>query len=77
MGLSNLDPDKQKKYDELKKMYQKKPKLEIPEKQIQSESHNDIINSLQKQLGQKQDTLHDIHSKDLLVDLKEKKKLRA
>ena len=73
MGFSDLDPEKQKKYDELKKLYQKKPHIQIPEKQLQSEPHNDIINSLQKQLEEKQVKLNDIHSKDLLVDLKGKK----
>ena len=43
MGVSDLDPEKQKKYDELKKLYQKKPQTQIPEKQLQSEPHNDII----------------------------------
>ena len=73
MGVSDLDPGKQKKYDELKKLYQKKPKIVIPEKQLQSEPHNDIINSLQKQLEEKQVKLNDIHSKELFTDLKEKK----
>ena len=73
MGVSDLDPEKQKKYDELKKLYQKKPQTQIPEKQLQSEPHNDIINSLQKQLEEKQLKLNDIHSKELFTDLKEKK----
>ena len=73
MGVSDLDPEKQKKYDELKKLYQKKPKIEIPEKQVHPEPHNDIINSLQKQLEEKQVKLNDIHSKELFTDLKEKK----
>ena len=38
MGALDLDPEKQKKYDELKKIYLKKSKIEIPEKQIQSEA---------------------------------------
>ena len=38
MGVIELDPEKQKKYDELKKIYLKKSKMEIPEKQIQSEA---------------------------------------
>ena len=71
--VSDLDPEKQKKYDELKKLYQKKPKIEIPEKQVHPEPHNDIINSLQKQLEEKQVKLNDIHSKELFTDLKEKK----
>jgi|TARA_B100001750_G_C15507134_1_gene601184 hypothetical protein len=41
MGFSDLDPEKQKKYDELKKKYLKKPKTETPEKQIQPESYDD------------------------------------
>ena len=73
MGVSDLDPEKQKKYDELKKLYQKKPKIEIPEKQLQSEPHDDIINSLQKQLEGKQVKLNNIHSKELFTDLREKK----
>ena len=73
LGVSDLDPEKQKKYDELKKLYQKKPKIEIPEKQVHPEPHNDIINSLQKQLEEKQVKLNDIHSKELFTDLKEKK----
>ena len=73
MGTLDLDPEKQKKYDELKKLYQKKPKNEIPEKQIPPESHNDIINSLQDKLEEKQVRLNDIHSKELFTDLKEKK----
>ena len=73
MGVSDLDPEKQKNYDELKKLYQKKPKIVITEKQLQSEPHNDIINSLQKQLEEKQVKLNDIHSKELFTDLKEKK----
>ena len=73
MGVSDLDPEKQKKYDELKKLYQKKPKIVIPEKQLLSEPHNDIINSLQKQLEEKQVKLNDIHSKELFTDLEEKK----
>ena len=40
MGVSDLDPEKQKKYDELKKLYQKKPQIQIPEKQLQSEHFN-------------------------------------
>ena len=73
MGLSNLEPDKQKKYDELKKMYQKKSKIEIPEKQINPESYNDIINSLKNQIEKKQVRLNDINSKNFVADLKEKK----
>ena len=38
MGVIDLDPEKQKKYDEFKKIYLKKSKMEIPEKQIQSEA---------------------------------------
>ncbi len=36
---------------------QEKPKLPLNEKQIESESLSDIVNSLQKQLEQKQVTL--------------------
>ena len=73
MGMSDLDPEKQKKYDALKKMYQEKPRTEIPEKQVHSKSHDDVINSLQKQLSQKQATLNDMNKKELFLDLGEKK----
>ena len=52
---------------------QEKPKSSSNEKQIESESLSDIVNSLQKQLEQKQVTLKEIQSKNLLVDLNEKK----
>ncbi len=52
---------------------QEKPKLPLNEKQIESESLSDIVNSLQKQLEQKQVTLKEIQSKNLLADLNEKK----
>jgi hypothetical protein len=73
MGILDLDPEKQKKYDELKKIYQKTPKTESPKKQMHSDPHNDIINSLQKQLKEKQVILNDIDSNDFFVNLKEKK----
>ena len=56
-----------------KSMLQEKPKSPLNEKQIESESLSDIVNSLQKQLEQKQDTLKEIQSKNLLADLNEKK----
>ena len=37
MGLSDLEPDKQRKYDELKKKYQNKPTSLIPKKQPEPE----------------------------------------
>ena len=52
---------------------QEKPKLPLNEKQIESESLSDIVNSLQKQLEQKQVTLKEIQSKNLLADLNEKR----
>jgi len=73
MALLDLDPEKQKKYDEMKKRYQKKSTIKVPEKQIQPEAYNDVISSLHKQLDKKQETLNDIHSKDMFNDLKEKR----
>ena len=58
----------------MKPKIQEKSKSSTKEKQIEPESLTDISNSLQKQLEQKQDTLKEIQSKDLLVDLKEKKR---
>ncbi|MBT5171379.1 MAG: hypothetical protein HOL90_03785 [Candidatus Nitrosopelagicus sp.] len=57
----------------IKSTLQEKPKLPLNEKQIESESLSDIVNSLQKQLEQKQVTLKEIQSKNLLADLNEKK----
>ncbi len=57
----------------IKSTLQEKPKSPLNEKQIESESLSDIVNSLQKQLEQKQDTLKEIQSKNLLADLNEKK----
>ncbi|MDB3956394.1 hypothetical protein N9385_01820 [Candidatus Nitrosopelagicus sp.] len=57
----------------IKSTHQEKPKSSLNEKQIESESLSDIVNSLQKQLDQKQVTLKEIQSKNLLVDLNEKK----
>ena len=57
----------------IKSTLQEKPKSSLNEKQIESESLSDIVNSLQKQLEQKQVTLKEIQSKNLLVDLNEKK----
>ena len=74
MGLSDLEPDKQKKYDELKKKYQSKSKFEVSKKQVEPESLSEVINSLQNQIEKKQDTLKEIQSQDILVDLKQKKK---
>ena len=56
-----------------KSTLQEKPKSSLNEKQIESESLSDIVNSLQKQLEQKQVTLKEIQSKNLLADLNEKK----
>ena len=57
----------------IKSTLQEKPKSSLNEKQIESESLSDIVNSLQKQLEQKQVTLKEIQSKNLLADLNEKK----
>jgi chromosome segregation ATPase len=73
MGLSELGPDKQKKYDELKKKYSEKSRSEIPEKQTDVKSFSDIINSLQNQIVQKQSTLEGVKSQDILADLSQKK----
>ena len=57
----------------IKSTLQEKPKSPLNEKQIESESLSDIVNSLQKQLEQKQVTLKEIQSKNLLADLNEKR----
>ena len=57
----------------IKSTLQEKQKPSLNEKQIESESLSDIVNSLQKQLDQKQVTLKEIQSKNLLADLNEKK----
>ena len=57
----------------IKSTLKEKPQSSLNEKQIESESLSDIVNSLQKQLEQKQDTLKEIQSKNLLADLNEKK----
>ena len=73
MGISSLDEDQQKKYDEMKKKYLTKSKPIITEKQILPESHSEIINSLENQLKQKHSTLKEIKSPNILNDLKDKK----
>ena len=73
MGVTDLDNDNQKKYDEMKKFYLKKSKSSISENQELPQSHSEIINSLEEQLKQKRETLKKIHSKDLLSDLESKK----
>ena len=57
----------------LKPKIQKKSNLSVSETQINPESFSVIIDSLQKQLEQKKDTLKEIQSKDLLSNLNEKK----
>ena len=57
----------------IKSTLQEKQKPLLNEKQIESESLSDIVNSLQKQLEQKQVTLKEIQSKNLLADLNEKR----
>ena len=73
MGLSDLEPDKQRKYDELKKKYQNKPTSLIPKKLPEPESLSDVSNSLQKQLEEKKTRLKEIESHDFFTDLKQKK----
>ena len=73
--------DKDQKWEELKSKWSSSmeekiqiiPKPILNEKQIESESLSDIINSLQNQLQEKNVTLKEIKSNDLLADLKEKK----
>ena len=57
----------------IKSTLKEKQKPSLNEKQIESESLSDIVNSLQKQLEQKQVTLKEIQSKNLLADLNEKR----
>ena len=57
----------------IKSTLKEKPKSPLNEKQIESESLSDIVNSLQKQLEQKQNTLKEIQTKNLLADLNEKR----
>ena len=73
MGITDLDPDKQKKYDELKKRYQNKSTPIIAKNTSKSESFSGIINSLENQIGKKQATLKEIQSQNIFTDLKEKK----
>jgi hypothetical protein len=56
-----------------KPIIQEKPKSSLNEKQPKSKSLSDLDNSLQKQLEQKQATLKEIQSNDLLDDLRKKK----
>ena len=51
----------------IKSTLQEKQKPSLNEKQIESESLSDIVDSLQKQLEQKQVTLKEIQSKNLLI----------
>jgi len=74
MGIADMDIEKQKKYDELKKKYLTKPKSMPIEKESLPDSHSEIITSLENQLKQKRSTLEELNSNDLLSDLKIKKK---
>jgi len=84
MVNNDLDIDKQKKYDEMKKRYLDVSKSEVPKKQPLSQSevpkkqplpqsHSEIITSLENQLKNKQDTIKELNSKKILSDLENKK----
>ena len=84
MVNNDLDIDKQKKYDEMKKRYLNVSKSEVPKKQPLSQSevpkkqplpqsHSEIITSLENQLKNKQDTIKELNSKKILSDLENKK----
>ena len=73
MEKSDLDVDKQKKYDAIKKMYLNKSNFVVPEKQVLPSSHSAIIDSLENKLKEKHAKLKEINSKELLSDLNAKK----
>ena len=73
METPNLNTDKQKKYDEIKKKYLNISKPHAIDKQILSQSHSEIIDSLENQLTQKNEKLTQIKSKNILYDLNDKK----
>ncbi len=53
MEKSDLDVDKQKKYDAMKKLYLNKSNIVVPEKQVLPSSHSAIIDSLENKLKEK------------------------
>ena len=81
--MAEFIDDKEKEWEKLKLKWsvpsptkpklQEKSKLSLNEKQTESESLSNMVNSLQKQIERKHDTLKEIQSKDFLTDLKEKK----
>jgi len=81
--MAEFIDEKEKEWEKLKLKWsvpsptkpklQEKSKLSLNEKQTESESLSNMVNSLQKQLERKHDTLKEIQSKDFLTDLKEKK----
>ena len=73
MEKSNLDIEKQKKYDEMKKKYLNISKTNITDKRILPESHSEMIDTLETQLKQKNKKLNEIKSKNLLSNLENKK----
>ena len=73
MEKSDLDVDKQKKYDAMKKMYLNKSNFVVPEKQVLPSSHSAIIDSLENKLKEKHAKLKEIKSKEFLSDLNAKK----
>jgi len=60
-------------HSSLKSKIQDKPKSFLNEKQTESNSLSNIVNSLEKKLERKQVTLKEIQSKDLLDNLKKRK----
>ena len=73
METPNLDESKQKKYDEIKKKYLKVSKSNMVDKQILPQSPDDMVDSLEKQLKQKNEKLTQIKSQNILYDLNDKK----
>lgn len=74
MEKSDLDIEKQKKYDDMKKKYLNKSPSMSSEEQTIPNSHSEIINILENQLKQKRVTLNALDSNDLLHELEDKKK---
>ena len=73
MEKSDLDVDKQKKYDAMKKLYLDKSNFVVSDKQVLPSSHSAIIDSLENKLKEKHAKLKEINSKELLSDLNAKK----
>jgi len=74
MEKSDLDIERQKKYDDMKKKYLNKSPSMSSEEQTIPNSHSEIINILENQLKQKRVTLNALDSNDLLHELEDKKK---